>query len=63
MTREYKYMGFTFRQTDLVHGNTGKYLYEIDELKPAGSRPFLTSIAQVKECIREYKEFGYVLGR
>lgn len=58
MTRDYKYMGYTFRQTDITHGNTGRFLYEIDDLKPAGTRPFLTSISQVKQYIRDYKNYG-----
>lgn len=58
MKREYKYMGYTFRQTDITHGETGRFLYEIDGLKSAGKRPFLTSIEQVKQYIRYNETFG-----
>lgn len=50
--KEYKYNGYTFRVTSIVHANTGRYLYEIDGLKPAGKRPFLTTIDGCKEYIR-----------
>ena len=58
MTREYKYMGYTFRQTGITHGETGRFLYEIDDLKSAGNRPFLTSIEQVRQYIRDRETFG-----
>lgn len=60
---EYKYHGYTFRQTNTTTETTVKrgqqyrqeirYLYEIDELKPRGVRPFLTSIEQCKDYIKE----------
>lgn len=53
MTKEYSYKGYTFRQTDITYSETGRFLYEIDELKPVGKRPFLTSIKQVKQFISD----------
>jgi hypothetical protein len=63
-TPEYRYMGYTFRPTNTmtevyVLDRTRNYtkkttpLYEIDGMKERGCRPFLTTIAQCKEYIRE----------
>lgn len=51
--REYKYLGYTFRATSTIHANTGRNLYEIDDLKERGKRPFLTTIEECKEYIRQ----------
>ena len=51
--REYKYLGYTFRATSTIHANTGRNLYEIDDLKERGKRPFLTTIEACKEYIRQ----------
>ena len=62
--KEYKFMGYTFRATSTTttvrvlnrfHSYTEKIvpLYEIDGLKERGKRPFLTSIEQCKDYIRE----------
>lgn len=51
--KEYKYYGYTFRITSIVHANSGRCLYEIDGLKPVGKRPFLTTIEQCREYIRQ----------
>lgn len=61
---EYKYRGFTIRRTTTTtttriknaHGYYAErlaYLYEIDGLKEAGKRPFLTSAEQCREYIRD----------
>lgn len=50
---EYKYRGYTFRATSTIHANTGRNLYEIDDLKERGRRRFLTTIADCKEYIRQ----------
>ena len=61
---EYKYKGYTFWKvhttTEVIlkapNGNPYtaiRNLYEIDGLKEAGKRPFLTSVAQCKEYINE----------
>ena len=47
----YKYRGFEFYKTNIVHVNSGKYLYEIIGLKDAGKRPFLITIKDCKEYI------------
>ena len=63
-TPEYRYMGYTFRPTNTttdvyVLNRSRCYtkktipLYEIVGVKDCGRRPFLTSIAQCKEYIRE----------
>ena len=52
--KEYKYMGYTFRATSTIHANSGRNLYEIDDLKERGQRPFLTTIALCKDYIRQY---------
>lgn len=57
--KDYRYMGFDFRLTDNILANSGRKLYEIDELKPAGTRPFLTSINDVREFIRDAVDMGY----
>ena len=54
--KEYTYKGYTFRATSTIHANTMRPLYEIDNLKERGSRPFLTSIKACKEYIDQYKE-------
>ena len=61
---EYKYNGYTFRRTTTTTTTRIKnargyyverlsYLYEIDGLKEAGKRPFLTSVEQCREYIRD----------
>ena len=50
---EYKCRGYTFRATSTIHANTGRNLYEIDDLKERGKRPFLTTIEECKEYIRQ----------
>ena len=57
--KNYRFMGYDFRATESIHANTGRPLYEIDDLKPAGTRPFLTSIKDVREFIREAVNLGY----
>lgn len=52
--KEYTYKGFTFRRTSILHANTLKPLYEIDELKECGQRPFLTTIKDCRYYIREH---------
>lgn len=64
--KEYKYNGYTFRLTDtytenLVYHNWSRshvkrlaQVYEIDGLKERCTRPFLTSIKQCKEYIRQH---------
>lgn len=49
--KKYSYKGYTFRRTTTVHANTGRYLYEIDDLKECGRRPFLTTIRECKAYI------------
>lgn len=60
---EYKYRGFTIRRTTImttkrIKSARGNYyerradLYEIDDLKPVGKRPFLTSVEACREYIR-----------
>ena len=53
--KEYRYRGYSFRQTTTICSNNGRYLYEIDDLKERGIRPFLTS---VRECMEYIKEEG-----
>ena len=50
-SKTYKYKGYKFRSTDIVHASTGRWLYEIDGLKEVGKRPFLTTIAECKRYI------------
>lgn len=52
--KEYKYLGYTFRATNTIHANSGRYLYEIDDLKERGERPFLTTIDGCQEYIRQH---------
>lgn len=52
--REYKYKGYTFRATSTIHANSGRPLYEIDDLKERGKRPFLTTIDSCKDYINTY---------
>lgn len=65
--KDYTYKGYTFRQTSAtttvyVKNPMGYhyyierivYLYEIDGLKERGKRPFLTTIEQCKEYIRNH---------
>ena len=59
--KEYRYLGFDFRITDNVCLNNSRYLYEIDRLKPAGTRPFLTTIPETKEFIQNAVLMGYWL--
>ena len=65
--KEYKYNGDTFRRTTTTTTTRIKnargyyserlaYLYEIDGLKEAGRRPFLTSAEQCREYIRDNAE-------
>lgn len=51
--KEYTYKGYTFRATDTLHASTLRPLYEIDDLKERGVRPFLTSVKDCKEYINE----------
>lgn len=62
--KEYTYRGYTFRPTRTnteVIRNAGadhpytviRPVYEIDGLKEAGKRPFLTSAEQCREYIRD----------
>lgn len=62
--KSYTYKGYTFRQvwttTEVVVGagtrhshKELRYLYEIDDLKEAGKRPFLTTIEGCKQYIRD----------
>lgn len=61
MGKEYKFRGYTYRATNIMtevmvqrFGAQRREihpLYEIDGLKEAGTRPFLTSINQVKGYI------------
>lgn len=61
MGREYKFRGYKFRATDtMTEVMVRRFgilrreihpLYEIDGLKEAGTRPFLTSLNQVKDYI------------
>lgn len=57
-SKTYKYKGYKFRSTDIVHASTKRWLYEIDELKSAGKRPFLTTIAECKWYIDYMTEEG-----
>ena len=59
--KTYRYMGYDFRATEYTYAATLKPLYEIDDMKPAGTRPFITSIAQCREFIRDSIEAGYYL--
>ena len=65
--KESKYNGYTFRRTTTTTTTRIKnargyyserlaYLYEIDGLKEAGRRPFLTSAEQCREYIRDNAE-------
>ena len=56
--KTYRYMGYNFRATSTIHANTGRNLYEIDDLKERGKRPFLTTIADCKEYIRQEGKRG-----
>lgn len=59
--KEYKFRGYTFHATELTHAGTGRPLYEVDEVKEAGTRPFLTSVQQTREFIRNAEALGYWL--
>ena len=59
--KNYRYMGYDFRATSNTHANTGRPLYEVDGMKPAGMRPFLTTISETREFIRNAVEMGYWL--
>ena len=61
MEKEYRYKGYTFRVTDNVCLNDNRRLYEIDNMKPAAMRPFLTSINECREFISDAVEMGYWL--
>ena len=52
----YRFRGYTFYKTSVVHGNTGRYLYEIAGIKELSSRPrpFLLTIQDCREYINEY---------
>lgn len=63
--KDYKYKGYTFRATSTMttiyvsdghggHNSRVVPLYEIDDLKERGKRPFLTSIEQCKVYINWY---------
>lgn len=58
--KEYKYKGFTFRSTPTLHANSMRPLYEIEDLKERGMKPFLTSIAECKAFISKYVDDGEV---
>lgn len=49
--KTYKYRGYEFYATNVLHASTSKYLYEIPDLKKCGQRPFLTTIRQCREYI------------
>ena len=62
--KEYKYRGYTFRRTSTTTEVTIgagtlhprqeiRYLYEIYGLKECGKRPFLTSVNECREYIRD----------
>ena len=55
---EYEYRGYTFRATSTVHANSGRSLYEIDGLKGRNARPFLTTIEDCREYIRQHGRRG-----
>lgn len=57
--KNYTYKGFKFHATENTCANNMRTLYEIDELKEAGQRPFLTSISETRAFIREATEYGY----
>ena len=57
--KNYKYMGYEFRATENICLNNMRKLYEIDGLKTAGERPFLTSIADVHDFIKNAVYDGY----
>ena len=57
--KTYRYKGFAFRSTSSTHANTGRTLYEVDDMKPAETRPFLTSIRDACEFIRDAVNLGY----
>ena len=59
MSKEYRFLRYTFRITDNVCLNNNRNLYEIDDLKDAGTRPFLTSISDVKDFIKDAVDAGY----
>jgi len=59
--KKYKYRGYTIRATEATHASTGRPLYEIDNMKPAGTRPFITTIADARDFIRDAIEAGYYL--
>ena len=52
--KTYTYKGHRFHMTDIICGNNGRNLYEIEGLKEAGHRPFLTSIKACREFIDAY---------
>ena len=52
--KTYRYMGYDFRATSTIHANSGRNLYEIDDLKERGKRPFLTTIEDCREYIRQH---------
>ena len=51
--KEYTYKGYTFRATYTLCARNMRPLYEIDGLKECGKYPFLTSIRECREYIRE----------
>ncbi len=65
--KDYRYKGFTFRKTDTTttvyakgkrddfYHEEIRSLYEIDGLKDRGTRPFLTTISEVKDFIDSAK--------
>lgn len=57
--KEYRYMGYTFKKTGDVLANSYRELYEIEGLKPAGQRPFLTSINDCRYFIADAVKMGY----
>ncbi|MBR4655867.1 MAG: hypothetical protein IKO68_04660 [Oscillospiraceae bacterium] len=67
--KAYTYKGYTFRATNTMttiyvsdghggHNSRTVPLYEIDDLKERGKRPFLTSIDQCKEYINDHEKQG-----
>lgn len=52
--KEYTYKGYTFRKTNVVNANSGKNLYEIYGLKECGQKPYLFTINECRDYIREH---------
>lgn len=65
MTKTYAYRGYAFHQTDIttevyvpiddhLHRKEMRYIYEIEDLKPAGRRPFLTTVQECRDYITRH---------